>query len=65
MAKGKSIKDGEPWWKSSIGRLMLPAAWGPSTSFGWRLTALRMTFFYLIIFYLINFLFNHYEQLVL
>jgi phage shock protein PspC (stress-responsive transcriptional regulator) len=34
---------------------MLPAAWGPSTSFGWRLTALRMTIFYLIIFYLIIF----------
>jgi len=35
--------------------VMLPAAWGPSTSFGWRLTALRMTIFYLIIFYLIIF----------
>jgi hypothetical protein len=55
MAKGKSIKDGEPWWKSSIGRLMVPAAWGPSTSFSWRLTALRMT-----IFYLINFLLNQF-----
>ncbi|PYX20759.1 MAG: hypothetical protein DMG82_20970 [Acidobacteria bacterium] len=59
-ARGSRSKDGEPWWKNSIGRLMLPAAWGPSTSFGWRLTALRMTIFYLIIF-----LFNHSEQFVL
>jgi hypothetical protein len=50
---GKSIKRPELWWKNSIGRVMLPAAWGPSTSFGWRLTALRMTIFLLIIFYLI------------
>jgi len=45
--------------------VMLPAAWGPSTSFGWRLTALRMTIFYLIIFLFDHFLFNHSERFVL
>ena len=31
------------WWKILQGRCSCVLAWGPSTSFGWRLSSLRMT----------------------